>query len=86
MNEYIKQWKKRTENILIRDKCLIQSPIEGLSDLIWSCACRCISYNTEEMIKWFYSKIPAFDNKVPMDILKEEGEDELFSFVMTIHN
>lgn len=86
MSDSIKQWKEEVERILIKDKCLIKSPVEGLPDLIWSCACRSISYDTEKMIQWFYSRIPAFDNRVPMDILKEDGEDALFSLVMTIYS
>lgn len=71
------------ENILRNENSYFQSEIEGLSDLLWSMGMRTIG--SGEMLKeWFYKPVPAFDNRVPMDILKEDGERVLFKHMLTI--
>lgn len=69
---------KQFEEILRKDNCFYPSEIEGLPDLIWSMGLRTISSNKETLIKWFHSPIPAFDNRIPMDILSDNGVDALF--------
>lgn len=73
------------EEIMKKEKLLVKSEIEGLSDLLWSMGARTIGYNNSERLKkWFYSPIPAFDNRKPMDILAEDGEEELYRHMCTM--
>ena len=75
---------KSMEEILRADNCFLKSEIEGLSDLIWSMGARCIYSDSEALKKWFHSPIPAFDNRVPMDILREDGEGALYDYMLTL--
>ena len=75
---------EQMEVILKKENSYVKSRIVGLSDLLWSMGARCITYDCEQLVKWFNSPIPAFDNRVPMDILKEDGEEELFGYMQTI--
>ena len=75
---------KRMEEILKKENSYVKSEIEGLSDLLWSMGARTIYPGGDELIEWFHKPIPAFNNRVPMDILKEDGEEALFSAMLTI--
>ncbi len=74
----------RFEQILRAEGSFIPSKIDGLPDLLWSMGARTISSNEETLIKWFHSQIPAFGNRTPMDILREDGETALFRHMQTI--
>ena len=74
----------RTEEILKSENCFYKSPIEGLPDVLWSMGMRTIYSTDEALIKWFYSPVPAFDNRAPMDILKEDGVEALYNEMLTI--
>lgn len=69
---------------LSKENSYVKSEIEGLSDLLWSMGARTICPGGEELVKWFYSIVPAFDNRIPMDILIEDGEEELYRWMLTI--
>ena len=75
---------KQTEEILKKENSFVKSEIEGLPDLLWSMGARTIYPGGEQLVKWFYSSIPAFDNRKPMDILVEDGEEALYSHMITI--
>ena len=75
---------KEFEEILKKENSFVKSEIEGLSDLLWSMGARTLYPGGEMLVEWFYSPVPAFGNRVPMDILKEDGEEALFSEMMTI--
>ncbi len=75
---------ERMEEILKKENSFVKSEIEGLSDLLWSMGARTICPGGERLVKWFYSPIPAFDNRIPMNILVEDGEEELFMYMNTI--
>ena len=75
---------KRMTEILKEENSYVKSEIEGLPDLLWSMGARTIHPGGDELIKWFNKPIPAFDNRVPMDILKEDGEEALFCWMQTI--
>ena len=75
---------KQMEEILKKENSFVKSEIEGLSDLLWSMGARTIYPGGEQLVKWFYSPIPAFDNRKPMDILVEDGEEALYKHMNTI--
>ena len=75
---------KQMEEILKKENSFVKSEIEGLSDLLWSMGVRTLYPGGEILVKWFYSSIPAFDNRKPMDILVEDGEEELYKYMLTI--
>ena len=75
---------KRTEEILKKENSFIKSEIDGLSDLLWSMGARTLYPGGDELIEWFHKPIPAFNNRVPMDILKEDGEEALYALMKTI--
>lgn len=75
---------EQTEEILRKENSFVKSEIEGLSDLLWSMGARTIYPGDEPLVKWFYSTIPAFGNRKPMDILVEDGEEELYKHMLTI--
>lgn len=79
-----KETMKRMEEILKKENSFVKSEIEGLSDLLWSMAARTMYPSGDELVKWFYSEIPAFDNRSPMDILVEDGEQVLFQYLNTL--
>lgn len=79
-----KEMMKRTEEILKKENSFVKSEIEGLPDLLWSMGARTIYPGGKELVEWFYSPIPAFDNRIPMDILREDGEEALYGFMTTI--
>ncbi len=72
------------KEILKKENSFVKSEIEGLSDLLWSMGARTIYPGGKRLVKWFYSPIPAFDNRIPMDILVEDGEEELYKYMNTI--
>ena len=75
---------KRAEEILKKERSFVKSEIKGLSDLLWSMGARTVYPGGDELIEWFNKPIPAFNNRVPMDILKEDGEEALFCLMLTI--
>lgn len=75
---------KQTEEILKEEHSFVKSEIDGLSDLLWSMGARTIYPGGEQLIKWFNSPIPAFHNRKPMDILREDGEEKLYKYMLTI--
>lgn len=75
---------KRTEEILKKENSFIKSEIDGLSDLLWSMGARTLYPGGDELIEWFNKPIPAFDDRIPMDILKEDGEEALYGLMKTI--
>ena len=75
---------KRMVEILKEENSYVKSEIEGLPDLLWSMGARTIHPGGDELIEWFNKPIPAFNNRVPMDILKEDGEEALFCEMLTI--
>lgn len=80
----IRQEMIKMIEILKKENSYVKSEIEGLSDLLWSMGARTIYPGGEELIKWFNSPVPAFNNRSPLDILKEEGEIELYMWMSTI--
>lgn len=80
----IKYMMEQTEEILKTENSYVKSEIDGLSDLLWSMGARCIHPGGKELVEWFYSPIPAFDNRIPMDILNEDGEEALYGLMQTI--
>ncbi len=75
---------KEMEEILRKENTYVKSEIEGLPDLLWSMGARTIYPGGNELIEWFHKQIPAFNHRVPMDILKEDGEEALFQEMLTI--
>ena len=75
---------KRMEEILKKENSYAKSEIEGLPDLLWSMGVRTVYPSGDKLIEWFYKPVPAFDNRVPMDILKEDGEEALFQDMLRI--
>lgn len=75
---------KTVMDILKSENSYVKSQISGVPDLLWSMGMRTVTINAESLIKWFYTSIPAFDDRVPMDILKEDGETELFQKMQSI--
>ncbi len=75
---------KQTKRILKKENSYVKSEIEGLSDLLWSMGARTIYPGGRELVEWFYSPVPAFDNRIPMDILEEDGEEVLYGHMITI--
>ena len=75
---------KQMEEILRKENSFVKSEIEGLPDLLWSMGARTICPGGERLVKWFHSPIPAFDDRIPMDILLEDGEEELYRYMNTI--
>lgn len=80
----IRDLMRQTEETLKKENSFVKSEIKGLPDLLWSMGARTIYPGGERLVKWFYSPIPAFDNRKPMDILIEDGEEELFKHMNTI--
>lgn len=80
----IRQDMIKMMEILKNENSYVKSEIEGLNDLLWSMGARTICPGGESLIKWFHSPVPAFNNRVPMDILKEDGEIELYKWMSTI--
>lgn len=78
------QEMSETLRILKEENSYVKSEIEGLPDLLWSMGARTIYPGGDQLIQWFYTIVPAFDNRVPMDILKEDGEYELYKWMKTI--
>ena len=70
----IRQEMIETMEILKKENAYVKSEIEGLNDLLWSMGARTICHGGEKLIKWFNSPVPAFNNRSPLDILKEDGE------------
>lgn len=70
--------------IMKKEHTYIPSEIDGLSDLLWSMGARNVYTDSDKLIKWFYTKVPAFDNRVPMDILLKDGEEVLFKYMLTL--
>lgn len=75
---------KGMEEILKKEKSFIKSEIKGLPDLLWSMGARTLYPGGDELIEWFNKPIPAFNDRVPMNILKEDGEEALFRLMLTI--
>lgn len=75
---------KEIEKILKDENCFFKSQIEGLPDVLWSMGARTIYPPGEALIKWFHSPVPAFGNRTPMDILREDGEYALYKEMITI--
>ncbi len=67
-----------------KENSFVKSEIEGLSDLLWSMGARTIYHGGEQLVEWFYSPVPAFDNRKPMDILIEDGEEALYKHMCTL--
>ena len=84
MNGNDKKMMKQFEKILKSEKSFVKSEIEGLSDLLWSMGARTVYPGGEHLVKWFFSPVPAFNNRIPMEILKKDGEEALFNEMMTI--
>lgn len=84
VSETVKEQMKQTEEILKEENAFVKSEIDGLSDLLWSMGARTVYPGGEQLIKWFYSSIPAFHNRKPMDILLEDGEEELYKYMITL--
>lgn len=70
--------------ILKEEKCLTESQMAGISDTLWSMAARCISPDSEVLIEWFHSSIPAFHYRIPIKIRETDGENLLFSYMLTM--
>ena len=75
---------KITEQILREENSFIKSEIDGVSDLIWSIGARCIYPGGEALVKWFGLPVPAFANRAPIDILREDGEEVLFQYMKSL--
>ena len=82
--ESMKEVMKRFEEILKKEHSYVPSELEGLSDLLWSMGARTIYPGGEALVTWFYTNVPAFDQRIPMEILREDGEEALFAYMMTI--
>ncbi len=82
--ESTKNVMNQFERTLKAEGSFVKSEIDGVSDLIWSMGARTLYPGGQQLIEWFHLPVPAFDNRVPLDILKEDGEEELFRFMMTI--
>lgn len=81
----VKEHMNITEEILKAENCFIPSEIEGLSDLLWSMGARCLYPGGEALIRWFNTPVPAFDNHSPISILKNDGEEALFVYMIRLH-
>lgn len=75
---------EETIEILKKENSYMKSRIEGLSDLLWSMGARTISPFYDELITWFNTPVPAFDNRVPLEILRTDGEIKLYEWMKTI--
>ena len=82
--ESTKNVMNQFERTLKAEGSFVESEIDGVSDLIWSMGARTLYPGGQQLIEWFHLPVSAFDNRVPPDILKEDGEEELFRFMMTI--
>ena len=65
---------------------LFRSEIEGVSDLIWSTALSSVSGDKEIVKKWFYDKIPFLNDKIPVDVIRNEnnGDEIIFDLLLRI--
>lgn len=73
-----------TIDILKKENCYFTSEIKGLTDIIWSMGVRTVYSDSELLKTWFNSKIPAFSYRIPMDIIREDGEEALYNLMLTI--
>lgn len=72
------------ERSMKEEHTYVRSQIDGLSDLLWSMAKRCTTDSNSELIEWFYRPIPGFNNRIPIDIMREDGEKALFEFLLKL--
>lgn len=72
------------EEILKAQNCFVHSEIDGLPDLIWSMGVRCIYPSGETLIHWFNEPVPAFKNRSPMEILRNDGVETLFEYMLSL--
>lgn len=80
----IKEHMKRMEKILKSENYFFTSEIDGLPDLLWSMGARCIYPCGEELIRWFNEPVPAFENRSPLSIFKQDGEEALFECMLRL--
>lgn len=61
------------------------SPISGISDEVWTYAkCLCVADSDEELIKWFYSDIPAFGYISLIHMSSLENGDAIMKYFLTM--
>ena len=65
---------------------LYKSEIEGVSDFLWSMGLSSVSGDKEEVIKWFRKEIPFLNDKIPVDVIRNDnnGEEIIFDLLIRI--
>ena len=76
MNISLEEAWKSISDQLRKDGIYYKSLIKEIPDDVWSLAKRNTAFKDEELINWFNSEIPAFDNKRLIDIAISDGEEE----------
>lgn len=84
MNISLEEAWKSVSDQLRKEGIYYKSLIKEIPDDVWSLTKRNTAFNDEELIKWFNSEIPAFNNKRPIDIAIYDGEEELRSYILTL--
>lgn len=79
-----KEHMERMEKILKSENSFIPSEIDDLPDLLWSMGARCIYPGGEALICWFNDPVPAFENRSPLSIFREDGEEALFECMLRL--
>ena len=79
-----KDLMEQFEKILKAENSFVKSEIDGLSDLIWSMGVRTLYSGGQKLVEWFHLPVPAFGNRIPLNILKEDGEEALFKEMMRL--
>ena len=74
------------QNELNKAGRLYKSEIEGVSDFLWSMALSSVSGDKEEVIKWFRKEIPFLNDKIPVDVIRNDnnGEEIIFDLLIRI--
>ncbi|NLL07236.1 MAG: hypothetical protein GX270_15980 [Clostridiaceae bacterium] len=84
MNISLEEAWKSISDQLRKDGIYYKSLIKEIPDDVWSLAKRNTAFKDEELINWFNSEIPAFDNKRLIDIAISDGEEELRRYILTL--
>ena len=64
---------------------LVKSPVDGVSDFIWSFGRR-LHTSDDTFKEWLYSPIPFLDDRSPSDVLNndENGEEIIYDLFIRI--
>lgn len=51
---------------------------------VWAMGLDFVVSDEERLLAWFHREIPRFDNRRPIDILKEDGEDVICKRIINL--